>query len=52
MAVTLRDSLQKLEGGSVICLNPSHGEAKPGYDYADVVGRDVAFLRARFPEIE
>ena len=36
----------------VICLNPSHGEAKPGYDYADVVGRDVAFLRARFPEIE
>ena len=38
--------------GPVICLNPSHGEAKPGYDYKDVVARDIAFLRNTFPEIE
>ena len=29
----------------VICLNPSHGGAKPGYDYADIVARDIAYLR-------
>lgn len=30
----------------VICLNPSqHGENKPGYDYSDLVWRDVDFLR-------
>ena len=36
----------------VLCLNPSHGEPKPGYDYTDIVVRDIAFLRAHFPEIE
>ena len=36
----------------VICLNPSHGGTKPGYDYHDVTGRDVTFLRATFSEIE
>ena len=36
----------------VLCLNPSHGGVKPGYDYSDVTARDVAFLRATFPEIE
>ena len=36
----------------VICLNPSHGERKPGYDYTDVVARDVDFLRRNIPEIE
>jgi sugar phosphate isomerase/epimerase len=30
----------------VICLNPSqHGEDVPGYDYASVVERDLAYLR-------
>jgi hypothetical protein len=29
----------------VICLNPSHGASKPGYDYADIVARDIAYLR-------
>jgi len=29
----------------VICLNPSHGAAKPGYDYAEIVARDIAFAR-------
>lgn len=29
----------------VICLNPSHGRAKPGYDYANSVERDLAFVR-------
>jgi sugar phosphate isomerase/epimerase len=36
----------------VICLNPSHGERRPGYDYTDVVGRDIEFLRRNIPEIE
>jgi sugar phosphate isomerase/epimerase len=36
----------------VLCLNPSHGEARPGYDYQDVAARDIAFLRTTFPEIE
>lgn len=30
----------------VICLNPSHGLVKPGYDYTDIVKRDIDFLRA------
>lgn len=31
----------------VICLNPpQHGKQKPGYDYSDIVARDLAFLRA------
>jgi hypothetical protein len=29
----------------VICINPSHGAVKEGYDYADVTLRDVNFLR-------
>ena len=36
----------------VICLNPSHGARKEGYDYAKVVERDVDFLRAHVPGIE
>jgi sugar phosphate isomerase/epimerase len=36
----------------VICLNPSHGERKPGYDYTNVVERDLAFLRRSCSEIE
>jgi sugar phosphate isomerase/epimerase len=36
----------------VICLNPSHGEKRPGYDCADAVDRDIVFLRANIPEIE
>jgi hypothetical protein len=28
----------------VICLNPSHGKQKPGYDYTDVYWRDIDFL--------
>jgi len=28
-----------------ICLNSSHGTRKPGYDYDDVIARDLAFLR-------
>ncbi len=36
----------------VICLNLSHGKAKAGYDYTDVVGRDIQFLRRTIPEIE
>jgi hypothetical protein len=29
----------------VICLNPSHGARKEGYDYADIVRRDLEFIR-------
>jgi sugar phosphate isomerase/epimerase len=29
----------------VICLNPSHGAVKEGYDYANVTERDINFLR-------
>lgn len=36
----------------VICLNPSHGRRKPDYSYADMVGRDLAFLRRAIPEID
>lgn len=33
----------------VLCLNPSHGARQPGYDYADVWVRDLAFLRQHIP---
>ncbi len=36
---------------AVICLNPSHGQPKPGYDYTDVTRRDIEFLRREFPSI-
>jgi sugar phosphate isomerase/epimerase len=36
----------------VICLNPSHGKQRPGYDSRDVLIRDIAFLRKTFKEIE
>jgi hypothetical protein len=36
----------------VICINPSHGEHKRGYDYGDVCERDIAFLRREIGEIE
>lgn len=38
-----------LDGVSpVICLNPSHGEQKPGYDYSKIVERDLAYVRKKF----
>ncbi|MCW8130350.1 MAG: TIM barrel protein [Planctomycetota bacterium] len=36
----------------VICLNPSHGKPKPGYDYANTVERDLAFIRRAVPGVE
>jgi len=36
----------------VICLNPSHGAPKPGYDYTDVVRRDIDYLRKNVEGIE
>lgn len=36
----------------VICLNPSHGKPKPGYDYANMVERDLAFIRGAVKGIE
>jgi sugar phosphate isomerase/epimerase len=35
----------------VICLNPSHGEAKEGYDYSGVTEKDLDFIRAHIPEL-
>lgn len=35
----------------VICLNPSHGEEKPGYDYRNIVQRDIEFIRQEIPDI-
>ena len=35
-----------------ICLNPSHGKEKKGYDYSNITGRDLAFIRAAIPEIK
>ena len=35
----------------VICLNGSHGEKKEGYDYTDIVQRDMDFIRRTIPEI-
>jgi hypothetical protein len=29
----------------VICLNPSHGEVKPGYNYENIVKRDLDFMK-------
>ena len=36
----------------VICLNPSHGARKPGYDEGSVLERDLAFLRRLTAEAE
>ena len=36
----------------VICLNPSHGAPKPGYNYDNAVERDIAFLRREIPDIQ
>ena len=35
----------------VICLNGSHGDKKAGYDYTDIVQRDMDFIRSAIPEI-
>lgn len=35
----------------IICLNPSHGQPKDGYDYSNVTQRDIEFLRREFPAI-
>ena len=32
----------------VICLNGSHGERKEGYDYANVVERDLLYVKQLF----
>jgi hypothetical protein len=39
-------------GVKTICLNQSHGEGKPGYDYSDVLARDVSFANRVIQEIE
>lgn len=36
----------------VICLNSSHGKAKEGYDYSNIVKRDLDFIRSAIPEVE
>jgi len=36
----------------VICLNPSHGKPKDGYDYSNIVKRDLDFIRRAIPEVE
>ncbi len=36
----------------IICLNPSHGAIKPGYDYTNIVRRDIDFLRRSVKGIE
>lgn len=35
----------------VICLNPSHGAAQPGYDYTNVTARDVEFTKNLMQEV-
>jgi sugar phosphate isomerase/epimerase len=35
----------------VICLNPPHGAVKAGYDYTDLTGRDLQFLRQTIAEM-
>ncbi|HZG55924.1 TIM barrel protein [Paenibacillus sp.] len=35
----------------VICLNPSHGALKDGYDYRDLHKRNLDFLRERIPGV-
>jgi hypothetical protein len=32
----------------VICLNPSHGAKKDGYDYSNITERDVKFVQRVF----
>ena len=34
------------EGLPAICLNPSHGKWKDGYNYDNIVLRDLEFIRA------
>ena len=36
----------------VICLNPSHGKPKEGYDYSNMTKRNLDFLRREIPEVE
>jgi hypothetical protein len=37
----------------VICINPAqHGDQKPGYDYSNIVKRDIDFLRNNVPGVE
>ena len=36
----------------VICLNPSHGAPKEGYDYSNTTKRNLDFLRREIPEVE
>lgn len=36
----------------VICLNPSHGAPKDGYDYQNITERDLEFIRNVIPEVE
>ncbi len=40
------------EVSPVICLNSSHGNPKEGYDYSDIIGRDIRFLRENIAEIQ
>lgn len=35
----------------VICLNPSHGKPKEGYDYSNLTERDLKFVRRNIPEV-
>lgn len=37
------------DGCPVLCLNPSHGKPKEGYDYAQVTKRDLDFVRSIIP---
>jgi sugar phosphate isomerase/epimerase len=34
-----------------VCLNPSHGERRAGYNYDDIVRRDLEFVRSAVPGI-
>jgi len=36
----------------VICLNPSHGKPKQGYDYTNITKRDLDFIRRAIPGME
>ncbi len=35
----------------VICLNPSHGKVKPGYNYEFIFKRDLEYIRNQFSEV-
>jgi hypothetical protein len=35
----------------IICLNPSHGQSRPGVDDADVTQRDLSFVRDLIREV-